>query len=354
MDRQNGITAVSTASDDLAPAASGLPLKRTACLRAAALAVAGTTFAAALMPVAIAQAWPAKPVRIVVPSTPGGTVDTLTRLLSVRMAEALGQKIVVENRAGSAAIVGTEVVARAAPDGYTMLMAWGSHVINPGLYAKLPYDTLKDFDPIAQIAVQPVMIMVHPSLPVKTLKDFIAFAKKQPDGRITYSTAGAGSGSHLAAELFAGLAGFKWTHVAYKGIQPAMADAIGGHVDASVGTLISGLPHVRNGRLRGLAVTSLKRSGGAPDIPTVAESGLPGFEVYTSYYLVTPAGTARPVIDRMNAEVVKALAHPEVKERLARDGAEGIGGTPEQLQAHLASEIARWTKVIQQAGVKAN
>jgi tripartite-type tricarboxylate transporter receptor subunit TctC len=298
-----------------------------------------------------AQAWPAKPVRIVVPTTPGGSADTLTRVLATRMTDSLGQQIVVENRAGSAAIVGTEAVARATPDGYTLLMAWGSHVINPGLYGKLPYDTLKDFTPIVQVAVQPLMVMVHPSLPAKTLQAFIAFAKKQP-GRITYATAGTGSGGHLAGELFASVAGFRWTPVPYKGIQPAMADLIGGHVDAATGTLVAGISHVRAGKLRGLAVTSLKRSSGAPDIPTMAESGLPGFEVYTSYYLLGPASTPRTVVDRMNAEVVKALQHPEVKERLARDGADGIGGTPEQLQAHLVSEIARWTKVIRQAGVK--
>jgi tripartite-type tricarboxylate transporter receptor subunit TctC len=297
------------------------------------------------------QAWPAKPVRIVVPTTPGGSADTLTRVLAARMTDSLGQQIIVENRAGSAAIVGTEAVARAAPDGHTLLMAWGSHVINPGLYARLPYDTLKDFTPIVQVAVQPLMVMVHPSLPAKTLPEFIAFAKKRP-GAITYATAGTGSGGHLAGELFASVAGFRWTPVPYKGIQPAMADAIGGHVDTAVGTMVAGLSHVRSGKLRGLAVTSLKRSGGAPDIPTMAESGLPGFEVYTSYYLLGPAGTPRTVVDRMNAEVVKALQHPEVRERLARDGAEGVGGTPEQLQAHLASEIARWTKVIRQAGVK--
>lgn len=297
------------------------------------------------------QVWPAKPVRIVVPTTPGGSADTLTRLLAARMSESLGQQVIVENRAGSAAIVGTEAVARATPDGYTLLMAWGSHVINPGLYARLPYDTLKDFTPIVQVAVQPLMVMVHPSVPAKTLQEFIAFAKKRP-GLITYSTAGTGSGGHLAGELFASVAGFRWTPVPYKGIQPAMADTIGGHVDAAVGTMVAGLSHVRGGKLRGLAVTSLKRSGGAPDIPTVAESGLPGFEVYTSYYLLGPAGTPRGVVDRMNAEVARALQHPEVRERLSRDGAEGIGGTPEQLQAHLSSEIARWTKVIRQAGVK--
>lgn len=297
------------------------------------------------------QAWPAKPVRIVVPTTPGGSADTLTRLLAARMTESLGQQVIVENRAGSAAIVGTEAVARATPDGYTLLMAWGSHVINPGLYARLPYDTLKDFTPIVQVAVQPLMVMVHPSVPAKTLQEFIAFAKKRP-GLITYATAGTGSGGHLAGELFASVAGFRWTQVPYKGIQPAMTDAIGGHVDAAVGTMVAGLSHVRGRKLRGLAVTSLKRSGGAPGIPTVAESGLPGFEVYTSYYLLGPAGTPRGVVDRMNAEVAKALQRPEVRERLSRDGAEGIGGTPEQLQAHLSSEIARWTKVVRQAGVK--
>jgi tripartite-type tricarboxylate transporter receptor subunit TctC len=317
--------------------------------------VAGALVAlpAALLPVcAAAQTFPAKPVRIVVPSAPGGTVDTLTRVLSARIGEALGQPIVVENRAGSAGIVGTEVVARAAPDGYVLLMAWGSHVINPGLHARLPYDTLRDFAPIAQVAVQPLMIMVHPSLPAKTLKEFIALAKARP-GQINYSTAGSGSGGHLAGELLAGLAGVRLNHIPYKGIQPAMADAIAGHVEASIGTMISGLPHVRAGKLRGLAVTSRQRSAGAPELPTVAESGLAGYEVYTSYYLLAPAGTPRPIIDRLNAELNRALQHPEVRERLARDGADPVGGTPEQLQAHLGAEIARWTKVIRAAGVKA-
>jgi tripartite-type tricarboxylate transporter receptor subunit TctC len=311
---------------------------------------------AGTLPASLARAqasWPVKPVRIVVPSTPGGTVDTLTRVLSFRFAESLGQQILVENRAGSAGIVGTEAVARAAPDGYTLLMAWGSHVINPGLYPRLPYDTLKDFAPIAQVAVQPLMIMVHPSLPVRTLQEFVAFARARP-GRINYSSAGSGSGAHMAMELFAGVAGIRLSHIPYKGVQPAMADAMAGHVEATSGTMISGLPHVRAGKLRGLGVTSARRSAGAPELPTIAESGFPGFEVYTSYFLLGPAGMPRAVVDRMNAEVARALAHPEVRERLARDGAEGVGGTPEQLQAHLAAEIARWTQVIRKAAIKAD
>ncbi len=300
---------------------------------------------------AAAQPYPGKAIRLIVPTGPGGSTDTLGRLLAQRMSAALGQQVVVENRAGSGGVVGTEIVAKSAPDGYTLLLAYHSHVINPALYAKLPYDTVKQFAPITQVALQPLLFNIHPSLPVKTGKDLIALAKARP-GQLLYGSAGSGSGGHLATEIFNSMAGVKMTHVPYKAASPALIDVIAGNTQLMVASLIASLPHVRSGRLRGLGVTSPKRSAVLPDVPAIAET-LPGYEALVSYFLLAPAGTPGEIIAKLHAEAAAALKHADVVERLARDGAEPVGNTPQETAAYITTEISRWGKAVKASGAKA-
>lgn len=298
-----------------------------------------------------AQAYPAKPVRVIVPSAPGGSVDTLARLVAQKMTASTGQQFVVENRAGSGGVVGTELAARAAPDGYTLLMAYGSHVINPTLYPKLPYDTVKDFAPITQVAVQPLMVNVHPALPVKSVKDLVALAKARP-GELNYGSAGSGSGGHLATEILCSMAGIKMTHVPYKGSAPAMFDVVAGNTQLMIATLITSLPHVRSGKLRGIGVTSAKRSPIAPEVPTVGET-IRGYEVEVSYFLLAPAGTPREIVAKVHDEAARALKQADVVERLARDGAAPVGNAPEQTTRYIAEEIVKWGKAVKASGARA-
>lgn len=320
-------------------------LLSTACwlCAAAGLATAGD---------AAAQGYPAKTIRMIVPSTPGGSVDTLARMVAQKMTESLGQQVVVENRAGSGGVVGTEFVSKAAPDGYTLLMAYGSHVINPTLYRKLRYDTVKDFAPVTQVAVQPLMVNIHPSLPAKSVKELIALARKRP-GELNYGSAGSGSGGHLATEILAMMTGIKIVHVPYKGIAPAMFDLIAGNTQLIIATLITSLPHVRSGRLRGIGVTSAKRSSVVPEIPTVAET-VPGYEVEVSYFLLAPAATPKEIITRLNAEAVKGLRQPDVIERLARDGARPVANSPDATGRYIAEEIVKWGKAVTASGARAD
>lgn len=300
----------------------------------------------------LAQSYPAKPVRVIVSSAPGGSVDTLGRMLSQKLTAALGQQFVVENRSGSGGVVGTEVVAKAPADGYTLLMAYHSHVINPSLYPKLPFDTVKNFAPITQVAVQPQLFNVHPTLPAKTVKALIALAKARP-GQVLFGSAGSGSGGHLANELFNSMAGIKMTHVPYKGSAPALLDVIAGNTQLMVATLISSLPHVRSGRLRAIGVSSVKRSPVLPDVPAVAET-LPGYECVVSYFLLAPAGTPEEIIARLHTESAKALKQSDVVERLARDGAEPVGNTPQETARYIAAEIDKWGKAVKASGAKAD
>ena len=304
----------------------------------------------ALVPPVHAQSYPAKPIRMVVPSAAGGSVDFFGRLVAAKVSTALGQQIVVENRAGSGGVVGTEVVARSAPDGYVLLMAYGSHVINPSLYPKLPYDTLKDFSAVSQIAVQPLMIILHPALPVRTVKDLISLAKARP-GQLNYATAGSGSGGHLANVIFNHMAGVTMVHVPYKGSSPAIIDLIAGNTQMHISSLITVLPHVRSGKVRGIAVTSAKRSAVVPDIPAVAET-LSGYEVVNSYYLLAPAGTPSEIVARLHAETAKALREPDVIERLAKDGADPVGNTPAEATHVISQEIVKWGKAVKDSGAK--
>ena len=301
---------------------------------------------------ASAQTYPAKPVRVIVSTAAGGSADTLGRLLAQKLTAGIGQSFVVENRSGSGGVVGTEVVAKAAPDGYTLLLAYHSHVINPALYPKLPFDTVKAFAPITQVAVQPQLLNVHPSLPARNVKELIALAKARP-GQLLYGSAGSGSGGHLANEIFNSMAGIKMTHVPYKGSAPALIDVVAGQTQLMFATLITSLPHVRSGRLRAMGVSSLKRAAILPDVPAIAET-LPGYETVVSYFLLAPAGTPDEIIAKLHAESAKALREPDVVERLARDGAEPVGNTPQETARYIVSEIDKWGKAVKASGAHAD
>ena len=301
---------------------------------------------------AAAQTYPAKSVRMVIPFPPGGTTDILARLAAQKLTEALGQQVVPDNRSGASGNIGTEQVAKSPPDGYTLVTAPGSTLtIHPSLYAKLGFDPLRDFAPVTILAAVPNLLVVHPSLPVRSVKELIALAKSRPD-QLNYASTGAGQSTHLSMELFKTMAGVKITHVPYKGSAPAVTDLIGGHVSLMFDNMPSALPHAKAGKLRGIAVSTLKRSPVAPEIPTVAETGLPGFEVSVWFAVLAPAGTPREIVDRLNGILVKALRAPDVRERLASQGAEPIANTPEQFTAQMKTDLVKWAKVVKDANIK--
>jgi tripartite-type tricarboxylate transporter receptor subunit TctC len=313
-------------------------------------------FVVALVPqsasAADAQSWPTKPVRMVIPFPPGGTTDILGRVAAQKLSEAIGQQVVPDNRPGASGNIGTEQVAKAPPDGYTLLTAPGSTLtIHPSLYAKLGFDPLKDFAPITILAGVPNLLVVHPSLPVRNVKELIAIAKAKPD-QLNYASTGAGQSTHLSMELFKNMAGVKIVHVPYKGSAPAVTDLLGGHVPMMFDNMPSALPHVKAGKLRALGVSTVKRSATAPDVPTVAESGLPGFDVTVWFAVLAPAATPREIIERANRILVKALQASDVRERLASQGAEPVGNTPEQVTAQMKTDLAKWAKVIKAADIK--
>lgn len=302
---------------------------------------------------ALAQPYPAKPIRLVVPFSAGGGGDVTARVIAAQMATRLGQPIVVEPRGGASAIIGTEIVAKSPPDGYTLLMGQtGPNAINPGLFKKLPYDAIRDFAPIALATSYPYVIAINPSSPATSLKEFIALAKSR-SGELSFGSAGVGSSAHLAAELFIRTAGLKMTHVPYKGTSQALADVVGGQLHMTFGDVPSTSSMVKSGRLRAIAVTGARRSSILAGIPTAAEAGLEGFEASAWLGFFAPAGTPRPIIDQLNAAVAEALKVPEVRERFARDGVELGGGTPEQFAAFLKQEIQKWGGVIRDAGITA-
>jgi len=309
---------------------------------------AGIALAATL---AAAQPYPAKPVRIIVPFPPGSGADITTRLFAPRLSEALGQPFVVENRAGAAGNIGAEAVARAAPDGYTLLTAPASIAIGQTLYQKLPFDLARDFQPVAMLASVPFVLVVHPSLPVKSVKEFIAFARSRP-GQVNYASTGNGSSPHLTAEMLRMQARIDVVHVPYKGTPQAVTDLLTGQVSFMFANALSVLPQVNAGRLRALGVTSAKRSAASPQLPTVAESGLPGFESGTWFAVLAPAGAPREAVTRLGAEIAKLTQHPDIREKLSAQGAEAVTMTPEQTAAHLRSEVAKWGKVVQASGAK--
>lgn len=319
-----------------------------------ALALAVTLTAAALAPVAVqAQGYPNRPIRLVLPFSPGGTTDTPGRIIAQRLGEALGQPIIVENKPGAGSTIGTDFVAKAKPDGYTLLLTSTTHVLSPHLYKHLPYDPLKDFEPVTLVASGPYVLVVNPSLPVKSVRELIALAKAQP-GKIDYATSGNGSSQHLVGALFASMAGIELNHVPYRGSGPATADLIGGQVKVGFpGTPIA-LPHIKSGRLRALAVTTKARSPELPDVPTIAESGVPGYEATIWLGLLAPAGTPREIIDRLQSEVSKVLRIPDLQKSVLSTGMEATSMTPEEFGAFLRSEYEKWGKVVREAHAVVN
>jgi len=297
------------------------------------------------------SAYPTRPVRIVVPSSPGGGTDILTRLIAPAFSERLGQTAIVDNRAGAGSIIGNEIVAKAPPDGYTLLMGISTVAILPAMHKKLPYDAMRDLATITQVISAPNILVVHPSLPVKSVKELIAFAKKRP-GEINYASAGLGTNPHLSMELFLSMTGTKMVHVAYKGLGPAVVDLVAGHVVAATTTMLTGLPQVKAGRLRGLATTGAKRSSSLPDLPTVAEAGVPGYEAVQWYGLFAPAKTSREIIMKLHGAMTGALQVPAVRDKLVQDGAEPVGSTPEEFARFLRIETEKWGKVVRTAGIE--
>jgi tripartite-type tricarboxylate transporter receptor subunit TctC len=310
---------------------------------------AATAFAAAVSATALAQGFPAKPVRVVVPYPPGGPTDIVARVVSQKLSEQTGQQFVVENRAGAGGNIGAEAVARSPADGYTLLVATTAHAINPSLFKQLGYDLQKDFAPVSQLTGGPLVIVVNPSLPAKNVPELIALAKSKP-GALNFASSGNGQSTHLSAELFSSMAGIKMNHVPYKGSAPALTDVIGGQADLMFDTMLSAMPQVKTGKLRALAVTSAARSPAAPDLPTVAESGLPGYEAIAWNGLLAPAGTPKDVVAKLNAELKRALEAPEVKERFAAQGFGAAWTPPEKYAAFMQAELAKWAKVVKTSG----
>ena len=300
---------------------------------------------------AAAQGYPSKPVRFVVGFPAGGATDVVARAISQPLAEALGQPVVVDNRAGAASNIGAEIVATSPKDGHTILMGSVSLAINPTLYKKLPYDALKDFAAVSQVSDTPFMFVTHPSLPAKTVKEFIALAKARP-GQLNYGSAGNGSGGHLFVVMFASMAHVSLLHIPYKGAAPATTATLSGETIFMFDNIVTTLPLARAGKLRALAVTTKKRSQVAPDIPTIAESGVPGYDANAWFGVFAPAGTPAAVVNRLYAEISRIIANPQIRERFLVLGAEPAGTTPEQFAAFYRNEVAKWAKVVRESGAQ--
>jgi tripartite-type tricarboxylate transporter receptor subunit TctC len=297
----------------------------------------------------LAQSYPSKPVRVLIPWPPGGSNDVVGRIVMQKVAENLGQQFVIENRGGATGTIGADLVAKAAPDGYTIMVHSTSHVGNASMYKKLPYDTLKDFAGIGLLANQPGALTVHPALPVKSVKEFIALAKSKP-GQINYSTSGNGSAPHMSMALFASMAGIQLVHVPYKGGAPQVTALVSGETQASLATISTVLSHIRSGRLRALGVSSGKRSAALPDVPTIAEAGLPGYEMSPWVAAFAPAGTPKAIIDKLNAEFNRALKSPEVVQHLTNQAIDVWSSTPEEFDARLKADYDKYAKLIKLTG----
>jgi tripartite-type tricarboxylate transporter receptor subunit TctC len=306
--------------------------------------------AAVVFSPAQAQPYPDRPIRLIVPIAPGGGPDTISRAVAQKVTEQLGQTLVADNRPGASGAIALDLARLAAPDGYTLVTISASQVIRPLVYP-VPYDIARDFAPVSQLSAQSYVLMANNALPVRSVKDLVAHAKAHP-GKLNYASVGQGSQIHLMSELFRSLAGIDVTHVPYKGIGAAYPDLMAGTIHFVFGGILTALPHVKAGRLRGLAVSGAKRMSALPDLPTVAEAGVPGFAVSQWYAVLAPSKTPRAIVDRLNREINKALDDPEVSRRIAAEGSEAIGSTPQQLGAHIQSERARWARVIKQAGIK--
>jgi len=299
-----------------------------------------------------AQTYPVKPIRLIVPLAPGGGADILSRSLAVPLSESLRQPVVVDNRPGGATMIGTELVAKSAPDGYTLVMASSSHAINPSLYPKTPFDPIKDFSAVTLIATSPMLLVVHPAVPAKTVKELAALAKSRP-GKLNFASGGPAGIPHLAAELFKLMAGVDIVHVPYKGMGPALNELLGGQVDVLFSTPSASLPHVKTGKIRGLASTGAARSPAFPEFATIAESGYPGYEAGTWYALLAPAGTPHGALSRVNAETLQAIQVPAFRDRLTGLGVEFVGSTPEACLAYVRGEMTKWAKVVKAGNVRA-
>ena len=316
----------------------------TRLIAAAVLALAAT--------LALAQEFPAKPIRMIVPFAPGGPNDVLGRIVAQKVAEQIGQPVVIDNRSGAGGSTGTAAAAAAPPDGYTLLFSGTSSLaINPSLFSKLPYDALRDFAPVSLAGTAPSLLATHPSVPARTVKELVAIAKASP-GKLNYASGGVGGTPHLAGELFKSLGQVDVVHVPFRGAGPALVALASGQVDVYIGGISSVLPMVRDRRIRPIAVTSAKRTPLMPEMPTFIESGMPGYEVVNWYAVVAPAATARPVIAKLSAEIVKALASPDVKKRFADLGTDAASSTPDQLAAYHREDLARWAKVIKAAKIQ--
>ena len=302
---------------------------------------------------ALGQAYPNKPIRIIVATAAGGGTDLATRIVGQKLAAALGQQAIIDNRGGAAGNIAAEIAARSAPDGYTLIMVSASHAINTSLYRSLAYDAVKDFAPVSQVTGSAYVFSVHPALPVKSVADFVALAKARK-GALTYASSGNGQAGHLAMELLKALAGFEAVHVPYKGGGPAMMDLVAGQVDAFIASPPAAVPQVKAGRVKALAVTSRNRSELLPDVPTVSESGFPQYEVNGWNGLLAPAGTPRKIVTQLYTEIAGILRQPKVRERMAANGLDPAGTTPEQFAALIRAEIVKWEKVVKQSGASAN
>ena len=300
-----------------------------------------------------AQQYPTRPIRFISPYPPGGGNDTLARILGEKLGDQMGQRILVDNRPGANTIIGTEMLAKSQPDGYTLIILPNSFATNPGFYSKLPYDTMKDFAPIGQIAQSPQMLVAHPSVPVKTLKDVLVLAKAKP-GQLSYGTSGNGSPGHLAGLLLSMMTGVQLTHIAYKGTAPAVNELVGGHIPLMMSSMLATLPHVRAGKLRIIALTTAQRSRAIPEVPTIAEAGVPGYEATLWYGVLAPARTPEAIIKRLNAELATSLKHPDVVEKLSTQAVEPHHTSPEQFATLIRTELTKWAKVIAATGVKAD
>ena len=318
----------------------------------AGCAIATLTCAAPAFSAEDPAKYPSKAIRFIVPFPPGGGNDTIARLVGQQMAASMGQQVLVDNRPGAAGALGAQVAAVAPADGYTIFLAGvGSHGLNPNLRKKLPYDAVKDFDAVSLIASAPLLVVVHPSLPVKSVKELVTLAKAKP-GVINYASNGAGGSSHLAVELFNMMTATKMLHVPYKGLAPALTDLLSGEVQVMFSSAVAMLPQVRAGRLRAIAMTGNKRSSAIPDIPTVAEAGVKGYETGSWYGVVVPAGTPKYAIDKLSSEIIRITKSPQVTNKLVEEAVIPVGSTPAEFSAYIKSEIARWGKVIKAAQIK--
>ncbi|MGQ0525190.1 MAG: Bug family tripartite tricarboxylate transporter substrate binding protein [Betaproteobacteria bacterium] len=300
------------------------------------------------------QAYPTKPIRMICPFPPGGTTDVVARLVAQKLTEAWKEQVIVDNRTGAGGIIGTELAAKAPADGYTVLLgSITTHAVNPALYKKLNFDPIKDFTPVSLVVSSPQLLAVHPSVAAKSVKDLIALAKAKP-GQLNYASAGVGTSPHLTFELFKSMAGIEAVHVPYKGTGPAITELIGGQVQMMITGVVALMPHVKSGKLRGLGVTSAKRVAALPDLPTVAESGVPKFDVSSWFGVFLPAGTPKPIVTKMNQEVRKIVEIPDVRQKLISLGADPESNTPEEFVAYVKSEMAKWGKVVRDTGATEN